>query len=281
MPPPAIPYMPAYQPQLVAASLDQFGPDNCAAYSAAMAADFMTRGQTVPTGADVRAKTDRPIPPPGVEGLSCKQIDAALTSGWGIDLETRYTSDWSTFEQRINGGQGAVLSGSYDAILPSAFAASADFNDNHAVFVGPGWIAMDPLADGRKLSNGAHAYRFHGEAYPIALLRKFAARLLLDDGSRLGDGGFHASFTTGHKAFDTCHVEVRPIPPATQQGFWVYSVFGKKITGRRMGFTRGFSAEATLPRLYDMHGTNLSLVRTLSGGHPGLFISSKYIREQP
>jgi hypothetical protein len=281
MSPPAVPYMPAFQHQLVPASLDPFGPDNCAAYSGAMAADFMTRGSTMPTGADVRARTNEPRPPKGGEGLSCKQIDAALTDGWGLNLETRYTSDWSLFEQRINGGQGAVLSGSYDVFLTSPFSASATFRDNHAVFVGPGWVVMDPLADGRGLGHGRHAYRFHGEAYPIDLLRKFAARLVLDDGSRLGDGGFHASFTSGHKPFETCHVEVRPIPPATQQGFWVYAIFGARITGRRMGFTKGFAGEATLPRLYDMHGTKLSLVRSFSGAHPGLFISSKYVRDQP
>lgn len=68
------PYRPKFQAQLV--SSDPNGKFNCSAYTAAMAIDYATVGNTVITGKQVRAESNEPKPDPSSPGLNLPQITA-------------------------------------------------------------------------------------------------------------------------------------------------------------------------------------------------------------
>jgi len=245
--------LPAFQAQNPAISGYSLGWSSCTAFSGAMAAAFDSQVQKVMTGGQLRTMTHDTS-----GGLTLQQIDAALLEGWDINLNTVYGYPWADFVRRIDAGQGAILQGWYAPIADSAFDAGRGFRGNHAIFVPPGWGAMDPLADGR----AAGVYKYHGQAYPQSLLGTFAGKLNLGGSTyrALGAGLAYASFTADRVASYVVSM------PAAKYG--VYTVGGRTIVGVRTARTGGFRARSTSPLLYAWPGhTSQSLVRLLTGSH--------------
>lgn len=263
-------YLPRMQYQNPVLSGDHWGWVNCTAYAAAMAADFDTCGVKHPTGARVRAFTDEPIPGAS-PGLNLRQVDDALRD-LGVDLDTRYGISWDVLQRRIEAGQGAVLQLSTGPFLGTRYRSTATAI-GHAIFVPPGWGAMDPAADGRRM--GIH--RYDGKPYPPSLLRKAAGAL--DLGYRkVGIGFAYAAFTRDRRT--TWRVSVHRVKG--RKHFWSYRVAVGTIIGRREDITRGFSATCTPPRLYPWPGNvSRSLVRLTDGSRAGDYIDSRYAEEIP
>ena len=241
---------PTFQPQNPAINGYSLGWASCTAYSGAMAASFDKQVKQAMTGEALRRRTGDTI-----GGLTLAQIDAALISGWNINLTTYYRLPWAQFAKLVGSGMGAVLQGLYAPIADSRFDAGRGFRGNHAIFVPPNWAVMDPLADGRY----GQAYKYANEPYPLDLLRKFAGRLDLDPGSiyrPLGDGYVYAALTKDRVNTYKLH--------AGPGEFWVYQIGpDARITGR---VARKFSSEVTLscgiPKSYPWPGhANRTLVR--------------------
>lgn len=235
-------YIPPFQRQLNPG--DPLGSLNCTCYSAAMAGNYHTCGAKRPLGERVRELTyDR------VGGTTLLQVDAALYRGWGINLDTRMGSSkltWTQFAAKINAGHGAILQGGYSAINRTRFTGSKTFTGNHAIFVPPRWLAMDPLADGRY----AGIYKFHREAYPQTLLKDFAGRLILDPviGRRLGYGYVWASLTRDNTSNLTYQYKV-VVPKGTK--LLRYQFNGdKEIIDYSVHTTGGFSAYCSAPKVW-------------------------------
>ena len=178
-------YLPHFVKQLDGSA---YAGSNCTCASAAMAADDDSCGSKTVTPSVVRLWTGDTS-----GGTNLSEVDDALRTHLAIDLDTQYRYPWSSFMKRLQGGAGAILQGWYAPIRDSRFSGSETFGGNHAIFVNPGLIAMDPLADGRRPG----IYKYHGEAYPEALLRSFAGKLNIGAGRYvpLGDGLVYASFT--------------------------------------------------------------------------------------
>lgn len=150
-------YLPAFQRQL--RRDDRDGKYNCAAYSAAMVADYDSCGETVTTGRRVRELSTEPIPDPDSPGMTLGQVDDVLRRHFRVDPDTRMRYPWAEFERRISAGQAAILSVGYRPIRGSRFRGSETFDKGHAIAVFPGFIVMDPLCDGRRKD----IYGYHGE----------------------------------------------------------------------------------------------------------------------
>lgn len=265
-------YLPRFQDQIN--SYDPLGGLNCTCYSGAMAADYHTCGSKRPTGEKVRYYTgDRS------GGTTLPQVDYALNRGWGVDLDTRIGSSkltWTQFVVQINAGRGAILQGSYDVIRPTRFTGSPTFYGNHAIFIPPGWGAMDPLCDGRRPG----VYKYHGERYPQELLKRFAGRLVVDprNGHRLGYGYAYCSLTKDNRV--NIYRRVR-VPAGVFLKYWV--VDGVIQTYRRYETEDGFIGACTAPRNYPARPglpfKSRSLVKITSGSREGAYVSSKYYHE--
>jgi hypothetical protein len=199
-----------FQPQNPAISGYSLGWSSCTAFSAAMAASFDQQVAELCTGAQVRTLTHDTT-----GGLTLPQVDAAVLEGWNVNLNTVLGDTWTDFAKRINAGQGAILQGWYAPIADSPFDAGRGFRSNHAIFVPPGWGAMDPLADGRY----GEAYKYQGAVYPSSLLREFAGRLNIGGSAykALGLGLVYASYTADRVKTWSAHV-------AKGQGFGLYAV---------------------------------------------------------
>jgi len=266
---------PGYQPAFGTGQLDgsTYAGFNCNCWSAARAADDDSCGKTKVASATVRTWTGDTS-----GGTNLAQVDWALRTHVGIDLDTRYKYPWSEFIRRVQGGASAILQGWYAPIRDSRFGASETFGGNHSMLVMPGLVVMDPLADGRR----AGIYKYHGEAYPESLLRTFAARLNLavpPAYSPLGDGLVYAAFTRDNEPDYV--VNVRPQAGTkgypTYRYFNVFTVSSGVITSSSVARTKGFSAKADAPRLYKWSGhSSQSLVRIASGYREGQYIRSAY-----
>jgi hypothetical protein len=263
-------YLPVFQPQLQSGYA--LGGLSCTCFAGAMAGQYDTCGAKLPTGRQVRYLTGDTD-----GGTTLLQVDAALRKGYGIDLDTRIGTaalTWAQFSAYINAGRGAVLQGGYAPINDSRFQGSETFRGNHAIAVFPGWVAMDPLADGRRPG----IYKYHGEAYPESLLRAFASQLDLGNGSKSGMRvwcGLTRDNATTWKA---------GIHPTTRTRFWVYTIHDGVITGRTVDATAGFSANCTPPRAYRWPGSSVvskSLVQLTSGSRRDRYIESRYAKEYP
>ena len=270
-------YLPKIQFQNPAISGDPDGWDGCQAYAGAMAADFDTCGSVDLTGRQVRLLTDEPHPDPKSPGLNLRQIDDALNR-YGVDLEVRYRLPWDDFVRRINKGEGAVLDGATGPLLTTKFRST--YGDiNHAMFVPPGWGAMDPAADGHR----SYVHRYDGQPYPKDLLRRFAGHLALTyvNGKpiRLGVGYVYAAFTRDRRSTWTW-------APARLTRFRVYQCDEgtHRIIGRHWAKpTSKAPHTCTPPRLYrdPTTGTSRSLVRMLAGEFAGGYVNSVHAKEVP
>ncbi len=269
-------YKPVFQDQIN--SYDPLGSLNCTCYSGAMAGDYHTCGGKRPTGKRVRELTgDRS------GGTTLPQVDYALNKGWAINLDTRIGSarlTWSEFEAKINSGRAAILQGSYKVIAPTRFSGSPTFTGNHALLVLPNWIAMDPLCDGRRPG----IYKYHGEAYPKDLLKRFAGELVLNTryGTKLGYGRVWCSLTRDNTEAWKC--SIHPLDGQDTRVFATYFVNSEGVIYKRGSKrTGGFTATCTPPRYYRAKSglgyAGKSLVRITSGFLKDTYISSGYARE--
>lgn len=252
-------YLPRYLAQNPAISGYYLGWSSCTAFAAAMAGDFDTLGAVHPTGGQVRGLTGD-----HTGGLNLAQVDAALLLGWNVNVATVYRLPWAEFAKKINAGCGAILQGGYDAIRGTRFDAGGGFRGNHAVFVAPGWVGMDPLADGRR----AGIYKYHGEAYPQAMLEDFAGKLDLGSGNLLGRGLVYAAFTR-----DNVHTYRLAFPGGA---FWVYTVANGVITGRHSKkFSGPTGAPCSAPRVMSWpgHGSR-SVVQMTAGALKGQWVGT-------
>ena len=215
---------PVFQAQNPAISACKLGWSSCTCFAGAMAAAFDQGKTFVMGGCAVRSLTHDTS-----GGTTLAQIDAALLDGWNVNLNTSYRLPWADFAAAIDTGKAAVLQGYYAPIADSRFDAGRGFRGNHAIAVLPGWIAMDPLADGRATG----VYKFKGEAYPQSLLRTFAGKLNIGGTGydALGDGYVYASLTRDRQVTYRAHV------PAGQR-YSRYTVGldrkgNRRITGHR------------------------------------------------
>lgn len=250
---------PTFQAQNPAISGYPLGWLSCTCYAGAMAAAFDQGKSFVMSGGAVRTETgDRE------GGTTLAQVDQALYRGWGVNLNSVYRLPWADFAKQIDAGKGAILQGWYAPIADSRFDAGRGFRGNHAITVLPGWIGMDPLADGR----ASGVYKYHGEAYPQALLKSFAGKLNIGGAgyTALGAGLVYASLTRDKVAAYAVSF--------TGGSFWVYRVSGGVITGRyAKRFSGPTSAPCGPPRLTPWSGhSSRSLVRMTKGALVGEYV---------
>ena len=264
---------PTFQPQNPAKSGYYLGWSSCTCFAGAMAAAFDRQVKFVMSGGSVRQRTGDTQ-----GGTTLAQVDSALNSGWHIDLSLHYGLSWASFAKLINSGMAGVLQGWYAPIADSRFDAGNGFRGNHAVLVLPGWVVMDPLADGRYPG----VYRYHGEAYPQSLLRSFAGKLNLSTtGYRpLGEGLVYAGMT--HDRVHDYKIQF------TGGAFWVYvlGADGKHAGRKAHRFSGPTSASCTPPRWVaggsiskpptgykDSGDTGKSMVLMTTGGLRGQWVA--------
>lgn len=230
---------PTFQPQNPAKSGCRLGWASCTCFAGAMAAAFDRQVAMIMTGCAVRNRTGDTS-----GGTTLSQVDSALNSGWKSDLSLHYGLPWADFAKMIDSGMAGVLQGWYAYIADmhgGKFDAGNGFRGNHAVLVLPGWIVMDPLADGRYPG----VYKYHGEAYPQDMLRRFAGAVNLSSvGYRpLGEGLVYAGMTRDRVHDYKLHLGTG--------SFWVY-VLGTdgKAAGRKThpGFSANTSTSCTPPK---------------------------------
>ena len=263
-------YQPVFQKQLDGT---RFAGENCTCASAGMACDDDTCGIRKPSSSQVRFWTGDTS-----GGTNLAQVDAALRANTPTDLDVRYRYPWADFVRRVNAGASAILQGGYAPIRDSRFRGSETFGGNHAIFVTPRLVAMDPLADGRRPG----LYKYHGESYPESLLRLFAARLNvsgLDSYIPLGDGLVYAAFTRDNDVTYVAHAN-----PGTT--FTRYFVTNGKVTGHQTRVTKtGWTLPCSPPRLYPNYAMTLrvSLVQLHKPGSSmdGWWVNAKYVRTIP
>lgn len=271
---------PTFQAQNPDISGYALGWSSCTAFAGAMAASFDRQVPKLMSGGAVRSRTGDTS-----GGTNLAQIDAAIRDGWGVDLDVRYRYPFTDFAARINAGMGAVLQGWYGPIADSRFDAGGGFRQNHAVAVLPGWVVMDPLADGRR----AGIYKYHAEPYPQTLLRSFAGKLNVGGYgyNPLGAGLVYAAFTRDRvppgAPAPVWQASVHPVAGAegypTYRYFGVYHVVNGVVTSADRTRTGGFSATCSAPRLYSFPGhASQSLVKLLDGSRQGIYIRSGYAR---
>lgn len=232
-------YLPTFQPQNPAISGYPLGWASCTAFSAAMQIDSATKGAKKPTGGQVRTFTGDTV-----GGLNLAQVDAVATDHYGVNLDVRYNYPWSEFIARVKAGETAQLQGGYGPIADSVFDAGNGFRGNHDIFVAsPALIVMDPLADGRF----PNVYKYHGQAYPEDLLKRFAGKLDLNGmGDLLGYGLVYAAFSPILKQW---YATIRPAGTAFTRYFVANTKYGLQIRGREHRTTaKGFSLPCTAPR---------------------------------
>jgi hypothetical protein len=273
-------YVPHFQPQNPALSGDRWGWFDCTAFSAGMAGDYHTCGATRLTGGRVRAESNEATPNPASPGLDLAQIDAVLNRH-GIDLDVQYAYPWAAFASRINQGQGAILQILYAPLNGTHYDADPQFHGNHAIFVPPGWAAMDPLADGRR----SGIYKYGGEAYPQSLLRTAAGRLVtqVKNGvpQHLGDGLVYAAFTRDNTSNTRWYANIRPAPGG-RRSFWRYWIDSTgRVTHRTPWATGGFQNPCSAPSYKPWGAGKAHLVQITApaSSYNGWWVDAAFARE--
>lgn len=196
-------YSPLFQAQNPDVSKDKYGWYNCAAYVGAMGADYATCGAVHVSGAKVRSLTNEPVPDPRSPGLTVTQVQEAL-GDLGVSVTTFAKASWAQVEAWIDEGRFVGLAVQYAVIRTTRFSGDPAFYGGHAIGVPPGWEAVDPLCDGRRIG----IYRYQHEAYPRDLLKRAAGAFRVTrkraDGStyaaELGLGYAQGWYTTAHPA---------------------------------------------------------------------------------
>ena len=248
-------YLPAFKAQNPAISGCKLGWLSCTCFAAEMAADFDSLGAVHATGCAIRAATGDTV-----GGTNLAQIDTALQR-WDVNLAVVYRLPWSEFAKKINAGCGAILQGGYSAIADSRYDAGRGFRGNHAIFVAPGWVGMDPLADGR----AAGVYKYHGEPYPQQLLRTFAGRLNLGS-SQLGDGLVYAAFTK-----DNVHTYRLSFLGGAFYRYFLNASKTAIVTRKPINIGTPPPAPVSAPRTYPWGSSSRILVQVLDGKYQGIW----------
>jgi hypothetical protein len=205
-------YQPLWRAQNPAISGDKNGWVNCAAYVGGFAADYSTCGAKKPTGAQVRALTNEPVPDPASPGLTIVQVTNALAR-LGVTVYPFVKASWDQVLAWWKEGRYISLCGQYSVIRPTRFSGDPNFYGGHQIGVPGTFEAEDPLCDGRR----AGIYKYHAEAYPVDLLRQFAGEFHVirtnADGTRysgpIGLGWAQGFYTVAHPAGT-------PTPPPVQ-----------------------------------------------------------------
>lgn len=175
---------------------DPHGGKNCAAYSLAAGLRFDSCGATRVTGRSVRALSSEPVPDPKSPGLTHEQL-AEVAAKFGVTLAVHRGMPWDEVDQARDEGYGVLLAINYAPVRTTPYAGQLNFTGNHELLLLPG-LDFDPLADGRLLPGGHHAFKGPGQ-YPELLLRQAAGDLVLkvsSDGTvlkRLGQGRAYAA----------------------------------------------------------------------------------------
>lgn len=268
-------YVPPFQRQLNPG--DPYGPLNCTCYSGAMAASYHTCGDKYITGERVRTLTGDTS-----GGTTLVQVDYALNK-IGINIETHVGSNrltWNQFTYMLNSGRGAIVQGGYNAIRDTRFSGSETFGGNHAMYVNPGWIGMDPLCDGRRPG----IYKYHREKYPPWLIKTFASQLVLNPSTnrKLGYGYVWAAFTKDNWAtVPTPSYQWKVhVPAGTFIRYYSNDGIIYKYTKHKTG---GFSAYCGEPRTFPAKRAlpfdSRTCVYIKSGAYKGWLIGSRYAKE--
>jgi hypothetical protein len=266
-------YKPYFQKQLN--PNDPMGGFNCTCYSGAMAAQYHTCGTKFITGERVRYLTgDRS------GGTALPQVDYALNKV-GVHLDTHVGSQrvtWEQFVARLNAGQGAIVQGGYNAIYQTRFSGSETFKGNHAIYVNPGFIGMDPLADGRRTG----IYKYHGEKYPPYLIKNFAAQLVKvpNTNQKVGYGLVWCAFTRDNWAAVPPVIKTNRvhIPAGTFIRYYSRNgVIVKHTKHRTGGFSAYATATRTLPAIRSLPYDSRTCVWITSGAYKGWLIGSRYV----
>ena len=253
---------PTFQPQNPAINGYYLGWASCTCYAGAMAASYDRQVKKITTGENIRRRTGDTV-----GGTTLAQVDTAVRSLTGVDLDVYYHLPWASFVKEVERGRYAILQGWYAPIADSRFDAGHGFRGNHAVGVPPDWRVQDPLADGRYPS----VYKYVNEPYPKALLRSYAGKLnIASSGYRaLGDGYVYAAFTKDRVSTYTLQFK-------GGQTFFVYHLGPDgRITGRseHAAYSQDTSATCSMPIFYGWPGhSGRMLVRMLSGGLRGEYI---------
>jgi hypothetical protein len=213
--------MTPYRPQFVA-QLDgsKYAGLNCTPTSGAVALDRETLGKRKTTGAIVRSITGDTS-----GGTNLNQIDAALSQGWDVDLDTVLGISTSAALSRLDEGRGMMLQGQEGATHGTKWSASETFTGNHCWFdnerrknsqVPGGYehLIYDPLADGRRL-----AIALSPMWIPETVVLDFARRLNLASSGyiALGYGRLYASFTHDTEPHLTLRYSAKAITPPSRK----------------------------------------------------------------
>lgn len=247
---------PTFQPQNPAINGYYLGWASCTCYAGAMAASYDRQVKMVIEGEDVRRRTGDVR-----GGTTLAQVDAAVRSLTGVDLDVRYRMPWSQYADWTDAGRASILQGWYAPIADSTFNAGNGFRQNHAFCNVPDWHALDPLADGRY----SGVYKYRNQSYPKMLLRDFAGDLnIAESGYRkLGRGYVYAAFTKDRVSTYSLHIE-------GGQAFYVYQMSPDgTITSRssHAAYSDDTSAPCSMPIFYRWPGhSGKMLVRVLRGG---------------
>lgn len=253
---------PTFQPQNPAINGYYLGWASCTCYAAAMAASYDRQVKLLITGEDVRRRTGDTQ-----GGTTLAQVDSAVLSLTGVNLDVRYRMTWDRFAAEVDRGRYAILQGLYAPIADSRYDAGNGFRQNHAIGVPPDWRVQDPLADGRY-----GVYKYAAEVYPRSLLRSFAGKLDLDPTGTyrpLGDNYVYAAFTADRVSTYTLGFD-------GGERFFVYILAPDgTITGRvrHPAYSQDTSAACSMPIFYRWPGhSGKMLVRMLTGGLRGEYV---------
>ena len=253
---------PTFQPQNPAINGYYLGWASCTCYSGAMAASYDRQVKKITTGEDVRRRTGDTS-----GGTTLAQVDSAVRSLTGVDLDVHYRMPWSQYVDWTEAGRASILQGWYAVIADSRFDAGNGFRGNHAGCNMPDFHFMEPMADGRYPG----VYKYRNEAYPKELLRDFAGDLnIAASGYRkLGRGYVYAAFTKDR-------VSTYALKFDGGQKFFVYQLGPDgRITGRteHAAYSQDTSAPCSMPIFYAWPGySGRMLVRMLRGGLRGEYV---------
>lgn len=248
-----------YQPQWRAQlnSYDPFGSAGCTAYATGFAIDYATFGDEAPTGAIIRRLSSEPIPAPSSPGLNLDQVAKVAADRFDVTLSIRRGVPFDDLVTAADNGAGLILQVGYLPISRSRFAGSYTFTGGHALFVPPGFEALDPLADGR-ISSGKRVYRYAGEKYDLNVLRDAAGALVIGEHlgrpltvrARYGPGYAWAALTPAHEV-------AKPKPLPAPFGDEMFSVLGDFQTNLRIVLPKGTP-------LYDSAGVKPNRITAMS-----------------
>lgn len=258
---------PTFQPQNPAINGYYLGWSSCTCYAGAMAASYDRQVKKIVEGEDVRRRTGDVS-----GGTTLAQVDAAVRSLTGVDLDVFYKAPWADVQRKIAEGRYAVLQGLYAPIADSRFDAGNGFRGNHAIGVPPDVHSQDPMADGRHPG----VYKYVNEPYPWALLKSFAGKLDLDpDGDTYRPLGYGYAYV----AFTKDRVSTYSLAFHGGQRFFVYNlgpdgrINANDPRDLHRAFSEDTSAPCSVPIFYPWAGhSGRMLVRVLAGSLRGEYI---------